>query len=92
MTEISGDGPWDSEGRSPGDKARAVRLAVAGVAILVAVLFMTQNNERVELNFLLFSVTTRLWVGLLVSLVLGVFLGQAVEALWTRRRARRARS
>ncbi len=89
---MTGGGPWDDESRGATDKARAVRFAVAGIAILVAVLFMAQNNERVELNFLMFTVTTRVWVGLLVTLVLGALLGQAVEVLWTRRRARRSSS
>ena len=38
------------------DKRRAMRLLVAGVAIIVAVVFMSQNNDKVELNFLMFSV------------------------------------
>ncbi|HEX5946141.1 MAG TPA: LapA family protein [Acidimicrobiales bacterium] len=90
MTEVTGGGPWDDDKRGTTDKARAVRFAVAGIAILVAALFMAQNNDRVELNFLVFSVTTRVWVGLLVTLVLGALLGQAAEVLWARRRARRS--
>jgi uncharacterized integral membrane protein len=72
------------------DTRRIIRLVVAALAIVVAIVFMAQNNERVELNFLGFEVTTRLWVGLLVALVLGALLGQALEALWERRK-RRAR-
>ena len=88
--EPSGLSPDDS--RAGADRRRVVRLAVAGVAILVAVLFMAQNNDEVELTFLVVEVTTRVWVGLLVTLVLGALLGQAVEAMWTRRRRRRAGS
>lgn len=81
------DLPLD-ENREGVDKRRAARFAVAGLAILVAVVFMAQNNERVELNFLVFDVTTRLWVGLLATLVLGALLGQGVEVLWQRRKRR----
>lgn len=88
--EPSGLSP--DEGRAGADRRRAVRLAVAGITILVAVLFMAQNNDEVELTFLVFEVTTRVWVGLLVALVLGAFLGRAVEAMWARRRRRRAGS
>lgn len=80
------------ETRQSIDKRRAARFAVAGGAILVAVLFMAQNNERVELNFLMLSISTRLWVGLLVTLLLGALLGQGADVLWTRRKARRAGS
>ena len=72
------------------DKRRAMRLLVAGIAIIVAVVFMSQNNDKVELNFLMFSVSARLWVGLLATLVLGAILGQGVEVLWERRKRRRA--
>jgi uncharacterized integral membrane protein len=71
------------------DTRWAVRFGVAGLAIILAVVFMAQNNERVELNFLMFEGSARLWVGLLVALVLGALLGQGVEALWERRTRRR---
>jgi uncharacterized integral membrane protein len=71
------------------DTRRAARVGVAALAIVLAVVFMAQNSERVELNFLMFHVTTRLWVGLLFTLILGALLGQAAEAVWSRRRARR---
>ena len=50
---------------------------------------MAQNNDEVELNFLFISVESRLWVGMLVTLLLGALLGQGVEALWDRRQRRR---
>lgn len=74
------------------DKRRAMRLLAAGIAIVVAVVFMSQNNDKVELNFLMFSVSARLWVGMLATLVLGAVLGQAGEVLWERRKRRRAAS
>jgi uncharacterized integral membrane protein len=92
MSEVTAGGPWDDDKRGGVDKARAARFLVAGIAILVAVVFMAQNNERVELNFLVFTVSTRLWVGMLVTLVLGALLGQGGEILWTRRKARRSGS
>jgi uncharacterized integral membrane protein len=67
-----------------------VRLVVAVVAVVLAVLFVVQNNDKVETSFIFFDVTARVWVGLLVALVLGALLGQAVEALWERRKKRRA--
>jgi uncharacterized integral membrane protein len=82
----SGGGPLgggEVEGR---DRRQVTRLVVAGVLVLVGLIFVLQNSERVETTFLVFNVTTRLWVGLLCALVLGAILGQIVEAAWQRRR------
>jgi uncharacterized integral membrane protein len=81
-------GPLPSGGETTGRRQLPSRLIVAGVALLVALVFIFQNSERVETTFLVFNVTTRLWVGLLVALVVGAILGHAAEAAWNRRRRR----
>jgi len=63
------------------------RLIIAGLALLAAVLFVVQNNNRVSTDFLIFSFRPRLWVVIVVSVLLGVLLGQAVGLL--RRRGRK---
>lgn len=70
------------------DRRRTARLVLAAVALVLGVVFILQNDDEVETTFLVFTVTTRLWVGLLVTLVIGAFLGQAAEALWNRRQRR----
>lgn len=79
--EESTDGP---------DLRLIARLLVAAAAVVLAVLFVMQNSDRVKTSFVFFDVTTRLWVGLLVALLLGALLGQAAEALWERRKKRKA--
>ncbi len=86
-SESAGPGPLsDVEGAAR--RQVSPRLIVAVVALAVALVFIFQNSERVETTFLVFSVTTRLWVGLLVALLVGAILGQAVEVAWNRRRRR----
>jgi uncharacterized integral membrane protein len=79
--EESSDGP---------DLRLIARLLVAVAAVVLAIVFVAQNGDRVETSFVFFDVTTRVWVGLLVALVLGALLGQAAEAMWERRKKRRA--
>jgi uncharacterized integral membrane protein len=67
-----------------------MRLVVGAAVVILAILFVVQNNDKVEMSFVFFTVTTRLWVGLVVALVLGALLGQAVEVLWARRKKRKA--
>lgn len=68
------------------DRRQLGRLVTLLVALLVGVIFVVQNSDRVELRFLFLDVTTRVWAGLVVALALGAVLGQAAEAVWNRRR------
>lgn len=42
------------------------------LATLIIVLFVLQNRERINVNFLFFEVNSRQWVILLVAVALGV--------------------
>jgi uncharacterized integral membrane protein len=83
------DAPLEESSDGP-DVRLITRLLVAAAVVVLAFLFVVQNSDRVEMSFVFFDVTTRLWAGLLVALVLGALLGQAAEALWERRKRRKA--
>ena len=85
------DGPLD-ESSDGLDRRLVTRVVIGVVVVILAVLFVVQNSDRVQTTFVFFDVTTRLWVGLVVALVLGALLGQVVEALWERRKRRKAAS
>jgi uncharacterized integral membrane protein len=74
----------NAEGRRIG------RLVAVAVVVVITVVFIAQNSDKVETTFVFFSVETRLWVSLLVAVILGALLGQLAEALWARRKRRRA--
>jgi uncharacterized integral membrane protein len=76
----------DDDLRGTAGRRVDARLVVAAVAAVCAVIFVVQNSDRIRLRFLFIDVTTRLWVGLVVSLLLGALLGQAFGALRRRRR------
>jgi uncharacterized integral membrane protein len=65
------------------------RLAVGGVALIYAIIFVVLNTGRVRIHFVFFTVSTHLWVGLLVCLAIGALLGQALGSY--RKRAARSR-
>lgn len=54
------------------------RVLLALVALILAVIFTTQNDRHVRIHFVFFTVVSRLWIGFIVCLVLGALLGQAV--------------
>jgi uncharacterized integral membrane protein len=59
---------------------------VAAVALLAAGAFVLQNNNRVQTSFLLFEGRQPLWLVIVVSLLLGALLGQAIGLRRRRRR------
>jgi uncharacterized integral membrane protein len=63
-------------------------LIALGIVAIVAVIFIAQNNERREVDFLFFDINTRVWVALLVAMAIGALLDRLLTAWWRRRRAR----
>lgn len=57
-------------------KLTSGRAIVALVALVLAVIFIAQNNQKVRIHFVFFTAHSRLWVGFLVSIVFGVLVGQ----------------
>jgi len=81
------DGQAVGAGDSGGKRGIAnTRLIVAGVALIVAVIFVVQNDNRVSTDFLFFSGTAPLWVVILLSILIGALLGQVVGVLARRRK------
>jgi uncharacterized integral membrane protein len=61
------------------------RLVVAGVALVVALALIGQNREQVDVTALFWSLSLPLWLALLLMVLLGAGLGQAIGA-WRNRR------
>jgi uncharacterized integral membrane protein len=82
------DAPLDDKGEGV-DTRLVLRLVIGAAIVIFTILFIAQNNDKVETSFVFITVETRLWVSLLVAVILGALLGQVVEALWHRRQARK---
>jgi uncharacterized integral membrane protein len=90
-TASQGSPPPASRSRWRRPDARLTRIIVAAVVVIYAVIFIALNRTKVRIHFVFFSVTTRLWVGFLLCVVLGVLLGQGV-GVYRRRRATRSQA
>jgi uncharacterized integral membrane protein len=78
--ERAGDGdPDERTGISP-------TLIALGVVAIVAVIFVVQNSNRTDVNFLFFDVNSRVWVALLVAVGLGVVLDRLFIRWWRKRK------
>ena len=78
-----------SSGRVPSDKAGPnipLILGIAGVAL--AVIFILQNRERVNIDFLVFEIQSRLWVAIAIAMVIGAFADNFLGVAWRRIRGK----
>jgi uncharacterized integral membrane protein len=64
------------------------RLIIFAVIAVVTVIFVLQNRERTNIDFLFIEFKARVWTSLLIALVLGVVLDRLFQSWWRRRKAR----
>lgn len=69
--------------------ATLVKLILAGVVIAIVAVFVTQNSDRVELEFLSWSFRTPQFIMMLGSALAGVVVWEGFVALNRRTRRRR---
>jgi uncharacterized integral membrane protein len=74
--------PSKSRTGSPKNWAKKTwaRVIIGVLVTVYAVLFIVLNSTTVKIDFVFFSVRSRLWIGFLVCLVLGGLLGGAFSA------------
>ena len=70
-------------GRQP--KQRNWRNWALGIAVLVAIIFIAQNAQRVEVQFLFVDTTTPLIFALLIATLLGIVIGYVFPLVRRRR-------
>lgn len=71
----------------PEQKDTPWRLIIFGVIAIVTVIFILQNRERTNIDFLFFEVKARVWTSMLIAIVLGVILDRLFLSWWRRRKA-----
>lgn len=56
----------------------STRMIVAGIVLIIAVIFIAQNTDEQTLEFLWFDVTMPLWVFMTIMLIGGALIGQGI--------------
>ncbi len=75
-----------SGGGAGGSRQLYVKLALIGVPVVLALVFIFQNTASVGLKFLWIDFRAQLWIMLLIVFVIGVLSGLFVS--WRRSRRR----
>ena len=76
------------EERESDRKLLTPAIIATGVVVAVVLIFVLQNGEKRQIDFLFVEVTTRVWVALAIAIALGVILDR-LFLFWWRRRGRR---
>jgi uncharacterized integral membrane protein len=81
-------------GNRPVEQRTGVSPALIGFGIvaIVAVIFIVQNSERTNVNFLFFDRELRVWVAILIAIGIGVLLDRLLTGWWRRRRRKSSES
>jgi uncharacterized integral membrane protein len=83
----------DSDGQRSGDreytdKGTSFGLIISGIVGVLALIFIFQNSEQQDVNFLFFSATVPLSVVIILSMILGAVLGWILGYMRRRKRRR----
>jgi uncharacterized integral membrane protein len=70
----------------PQERRFPTRVVAVIVIALVCVAFISQNRERVNVDFLVFDRDARTWVVIVLSMALGALLAEFVRLALKRRR------
>ena len=81
----------DDPSASSGSSGPPVKLIALVVVAALAVVFVFQNRERHQIDFLFFELNTRTWTALATAVVLGVVLDRLFSSWWKRRNRRNER-
>lgn len=68
-----------------------VKLVVLGVIVLVVLIFVLQNTDKVQFSYLFWHFELALWVMFVITLVAGILIGMLGSALLRRRRRQELR-
>ncbi len=79
----------DDTAASSGSSGPPIKLIALVVVAALAVIFVFQNRERHQIDFLFFELNTRTWTALATAFVLGVVCDRLFSSWWRRARSRR---
>ncbi|MEX0993314.1 MAG: LapA family protein [Solirubrobacterales bacterium] len=77
-----------AEGRGQGGGGISARQVLLGAVIVIALWFAITNSQKVEVDYIVGSAHSPLWLVIVISVLLGMVIDRSV-AMVGRRRARR---
>ncbi len=79
----------DEQSGARGRNGPGVFLVLAILTAVVAGVFVAQNGERTQIQFLFFDFSSRIWTAIAIAIALGILLDRLFLAWWRRARKRK---
>lgn len=78
----------DEQPGAQGSNGPSLFLFLVVIVAVVAAIFVVQNREEAEIQFLFFDGTFRIWTAIAFAILLGILLDRLILLWWRRARRR----
>jgi uncharacterized integral membrane protein len=83
---------FDEQPGAGGRNRPGVFLVLTILIAAITAVFVTQNRERTQIEFLFFDFTSRIWAAIAIAIALGILLDRLFLAWWRRARKRKTKN
>ena len=83
------DFEYDEQPSGAGRNGPGLFLILTIIVAIITAVFIAQNRERTQVEFLFFDFSSRIWTAIAIAIGLGILLDRLVLAWWRRARKRK---
>ncbi len=83
---------FDEQPGARGRNGPGLFLVLTILVAAITAVFVSQNRERTQIEFLFFDFSSRIWTAIAIAIALGILLDRLFLAWWRRARKRKNNS
>ena len=83
------DSDFDDQPSRNGRNGTGLFLILTIVVAVITAVFVAQNRDQIEIKFLFFDFSSRIWTAIAMAIGLGILLDRLVIGWWRRARKRK---
>lgn len=83
------DSDFDDQPSRAGRNGPGLFLVLTIVVAIITAVFVAQNRGQIEIKFLFFDFSSRIWTAIAIAIGLGILLDRLVLGWWRRSRKRK---
>jgi uncharacterized integral membrane protein len=83
------DSDFDDQPSRDGRNGPGLFLILTIVVAVITAVFVAQNRDQIEIKFLFFDFSSRIWTAIAMAIGLGILLDRLVIGWWRRARKRK---